>query len=175
MRTSIGVSFLRVLWGARLWTSWEKDCMASAETGIWSDECGRVVEDSFFSAGRTGRMVQGTFCDATRALGSHGVMATWCRSLESGRSPFSACDVSPIPIARHVSSYLSCWIQETSQRRDLQTVFQPLPSGGRPTVRVRKGPADHGAFSVALLRGWRTPLGASMIKSKRVGKQLREA
>ena len=68
------------MFGAKLWRSCEKDCSASAEAGICRDECGReddvAADASDFSPTRTGRIVQGTFWEATTELGSHGVIAT---------------------------------------------------------------------------------------------------
>jgi hypothetical protein len=88
-----------VRFGASVWRTWEKDCSASEEAGIWRDECGRAVDDASFSAIRTGRIVQGTVWEATTELGSHGVIATcWMRlESESALEPASVRLVSRQP------------------------------------------------------------------------------
>jgi hypothetical protein len=86
MRTSMGVSLRCVRFGARVWSTWEKDCSASDAAGSRRDECGRTVDESSLSAMRTGSMVHGTLWDAVAELGSHGVMATCWTRLVSGES-----------------------------------------------------------------------------------------
>jgi hypothetical protein len=76
MRTSTGVSLLWVLLGAMLWSAWEKDWSASDDDGTCRDECGREAAADSLDGRRTGRMVHGTFWEATMELGSHGVTAT---------------------------------------------------------------------------------------------------
>ena len=93
----MGVSRLCVLFGAMFWRRCENDWRARDDAGIWRDECGRAVPFSVLSAGRTGRMVQGVFWEATMELGSQGVMATCWTRCESGVSPFVAALVSDFP------------------------------------------------------------------------------
>jgi hypothetical protein len=68
--------------------------------GIWRDECGRVADESSFSARRTGSRVQETVCEATTALGSHGVIATWWTWFESRVSPFTSFWSASVTLSR---------------------------------------------------------------------------
>jgi hypothetical protein len=93
-----------------------KDCNASDEDGTWRDECGRAGAASFFSATRTGRIVQGTLCGATRELGSHGVIATCWTRVDSAASPFASeysCQLCEAVI--DTATYLRSYAQGTSR------------------------------------------------------------
>lgn len=76
MRMSMGVSLRCVLLGEMLWSAWEKDWRASEEEDSCSDACGRDGAAVSLEGRRTGKKVQGVLWEATRELGSDGVMAT---------------------------------------------------------------------------------------------------
>lgn len=170
IRTSIGASLLCALFGATVWRTWEKDCSASDAAGIWRDEWGRAVPFSVFSASRTGTIVHGMFCAATAELGNHGLMATCRMRSDSGVSPFASALVSEPSSIAIVGSlfYIPASLllllgpgNRSLNRSSDRVATSPLmrsssssraEMGGRSRRLLRR-----------LLRGFVTPLGASMV------------
>lgn len=163
MRTSMGASRRWVRFGARVCRTWEKDCSASEEAGMRSDECGRTVEDSSFSAIRTASMVHGTEWEATTELGSHGVIATcWMRS-ESGESRLISAlvrRVDCIPQSHSIPDALKP-ANRSVKRSSESTPTSPLmPSSSSRRAEIA-GPSSR--LLRRLLRAWGTPFGASIL------------
>ena len=143
----MGASRLCGLFGAALWRTWEKDCSASDEAGMWSDECGRAAPFSAFSARRTGKIVQGGLCEATRGPGSHGVIATcWTRSL----SPFAPAYVSCASIVGTLS-HIPALLPFAAGNRSLNRSSESIPTS--PFMRSSSNRrAEIGGRSRRLLR-----------------------
>ena len=73
MRTSIG-RVSRILVGPDAVEGLGEDWSTMADDGTWSDACGRAA--AVVSLDGRARRVHGVLWEATRELGSHGVMAT---------------------------------------------------------------------------------------------------
>lgn len=159
----MGASRRWVRFGARVYRTWENDCSASEDAGMRSDECGRTVEESSFSAIRTGRMVHGTEWEATTELGSHGVIATcWMRS-ESNKSPLIPALVNYIhsmPQSHYIPEALKPGNRSVKRSSESTPTspFMRSSSSRRAEIAGRSS-----RLLRRLLRGWGTPFGASIL------------